>query len=37
MYGKLVDQQNKQQPKYCEPGPAGQGMEGDKRNVQAGP
>lgn len=36
-HGKRVEQQNKMQPKYCEPGPAGQGMEGEKRNVQAGP
>jgi len=36
-HGRRVEQQNKMQPNYCEPGPAGQGMEGEKRNVQAGP
>jgi hypothetical protein len=37
MYGKLVDEQCRMQPKYCEPGEAGGGMEGEKRNEQAGP
>ena len=37
MYGKLVNEQQKQQPKYCEPGEAGGGMEGEHRNVQEGP
>ncbi len=37
MYGKLVNEQNRQQPKYCEPGEAGGGMRGEKRNEQAGP
>jgi hypothetical protein len=36
MYGKLVNEQNKQQPKYCEPGEAGGEMRGEKRNEQAG-
>jgi hypothetical protein len=29
--------QNKQQPKYCMPGEAGDDMKGEKRNEQAGP
>ncbi len=37
MYGKMVDKQNKMQPKYCEPGEAGGGMRGEHRNEQAGP
>jgi hypothetical protein len=37
MYGRLVDEQCRMQPRYCEPGPAGGGMEGEKRNVQKGP
>jgi hypothetical protein len=36
MYGRLVNEQNKQQPKYCEPGEAGGEMRGEKRNEQAG-
>jgi hypothetical protein len=36
-YGKRVEMQTKQQPKYCEPGEAGDAMKGEKRNVQAGP
>ncbi len=36
-YGKRVEMQNKQQPKYCEPGAAGDEMMGEKRNEQAGP
>lgn len=37
MYGKLVAEQNRMQPKYCEPGKAGGGMEGEHRNTQKGP
>jgi hypothetical protein len=37
MYGRLVDEQCREQPKYCEPGPAGGGMQGEHRNEQAGP
>lgn len=37
MYGKLVAEQQRMQPKYCEPGPAGGGMEGEHRNEQKGP
>lgn len=37
MYGRLVDEQCRQQPKYCMPGEAGGGMEGEKRNEQEGP
>ncbi len=36
-YGKRVEMQMKEQPKYCEPGEAGDAMKGEKRNVQAGP
>mgnify|MGYP007027865709 CR=1 FL=1 len=36
MYGKLVAEQQRQQPKYCEPGAAGGGMQGEHRNTQAG-
>lgn len=39
-FGKRVDQQNKMQPKYCEPGEAStdsDNMKGAKRNQQAGP
>lgn len=36
MYGKMVNEQNRMQPKYCEPGEAGGGMRGEKRNEQAG-
>ena len=36
-YGKRVDSQNKMQPKYCEPGEAGDSMKGEKSNEQAGP
>lgn len=36
-YGKRVEEQNRMQPKYCEPGAAGGGMEGEKRNEQKGP
>ena len=37
MYGRLVEEQNRMQPKYCEPGKAGGGMEGEHRNTQKGP
>jgi hypothetical protein len=37
MYGKLVNEQNRQQPRYCEPGPAGGGLHGAHRNTQKGP
>ena len=37
MYGKLVDEQCKMQPKYCMPGEVGGDMNGDRRNEQAGP
>ena len=37
MYSKLVDEQCKMQPKYCEPGDVGGGVQGDHRNVQKGP
>tara|TARA_R110000868_G_scaffold335547_1_gene596430 strand:+ start:14590 stop:14772 length:183 start_codon:yes stop_codon:yes gene_type:complete len=39
MYGKIVNEQNRQQPKYCWPGdvdPSGD-MKGAKRNEQKGP
>jgi hypothetical protein len=36
-YGRRVEQQNKMQPDYCEPGEAGEEMRGEKRNEQAGP
>lgn len=36
-FSKRVNEQNKMQPKYCMPGEAGEGMEGEKRNEQAGP
>lgn len=35
-YGKLVNEQNKQQPKYCWPGEVGGGLQGAKRNEQKG-
>lgn len=37
MYGKLVNEQNRMQPKYCMPGEAGGEMQGEHRNTQAGP
>ena len=37
MYGKLVDQQYKQQPKYCWPGDATGEPTSAKSNEQAGP
>lgn len=36
-YGRRVEQQNKMQPKYAEPGEAGGEMRGEHRNEQAGP
>lgn len=39
MYGKIVDEQCREQPKYCWPGdvdPSGE-MKGAKRNEQKGP
>ena len=36
-YGRRGEEQNRDQPKYCEPGEAGGGLRGEKRNVQAGP
>lgn len=37
MHGRNVNEQNKMQPKYCEPGEAGGGMQGAKSNEQAAP
>lgn len=37
MYGKMVEQQNKMQPKYSMPGEADGKMQGEKSNKQAGP
>lgn len=37
MNAKMVDDQNRMQPKYCEPGPADGVMRGEKRNTQKGP
>lgn len=37
MYGKMVNNQNKMQPRYCEPGEADGQMRGEHRNEQAGP
>lgn len=37
MYGKLVSEQQRQQPDYCWPGEAGGGMRGEHRNEQKGP
>jgi len=36
-YGRRVEEQNRMQPQYCEPGDPGGEMEGEKRNEQAGP
>lgn len=36
-YGKRVESQYKMQPKYCEPGEAGDAMKGEKSNAQTGP
>jgi len=37
MYGRLVDEQCRMQPKYSWPGEVGGEMKGDRRNVQTGP
>jgi hypothetical protein len=37
MYGRLVDEQCREQPKYCMPGEAGGEQRGEHRNEQAGP
>lgn len=37
MYGRIVDEQCRMQPKYCWPGEAGGEMEGEHRNIQKGP
>lgn len=37
MYGRLVEEQQKEQPKYCWPGEAGGELEGAHRNEQSGP
>lgn len=37
MYGKLVREQYLAQPNYCDPGPVGGDMKGDRRNEQSGP
>jgi hypothetical protein len=40
MYGKMVNKQNAEQPKYCMPGEAGKNdgaQQGAHRNEQAGP
>lgn len=36
-YGRRVTMQARSQPKYCEPGEAGGGLQGAKSNVQTGP
>lgn len=36
-YGKIVAEQMRQQPKYCMPGEAGGGLEGEHSNTQLGP
>lgn len=36
-YGKHVNKQASQQPKYCEPGMPGDDMKGAHRNTQVGP
>jgi hypothetical protein len=36
-YGRIVDEQCRMQPKYCEPGKAGGEMQGARRNTQKGP
>lgn len=37
MYGKMVDKQCREQPKYCEPGEADGEPKGERRNTQEGP
>lgn len=36
-YGKHVDKQLSQQPRYCEPGEPEENMKSPHRNVQVGP
>jgi len=36
-YGKRVEEQNKMQPMYCEPGEADGKMRGEHRNEQSAP
>jgi len=36
-YSKMVEEQYKMQPKYCEPGEAGGGLKGPHSNKQVGP
>lgn len=36
-YSKIVDEQNKMQPKYSEPGEVGGGVKGKHSNPQKGP
>lgn len=36
-YGRRVEEQNRLQPDYCDPGAPDGKMHADKRNVQAGP
>lgn len=36
-YGRRVAEQNRMQPKYCEPGAPGDEMKAAHRNEQAGP
>ncbi len=36
-FGRRVEEQNRLQPNYCEPGKADGEMRGEKRNEQAGP
>lgn len=36
-FARRVNEQNRLQPKYCEPGDPGMGMRGEKRNEQTGP
>lgn len=36
-FGRHVEMENREQPRYCEPGEAGGALRGEKRNVQSGP
>lgn len=36
-YGRIVDEQCREQPMYCDPGKPGAAMKGAKRNEQRGP
>jgi hypothetical protein len=36
-YGKIVDEQCREQPDYCNPGEPGGAMQGEHRNTQKGP